>query len=200
MTTASVDKPARRVPISVTGNDQRPGGRRDQNTVDAVGELEMRCVRLKAWLTAKLHRLGEVDMCEVTLGQVDMVNQAPWDTSSYQVATRIAKMGPHGASARESIVHDFWNHGRNAWPRMSGDGSDVLSPAHRCAASANGIHAAIAPRARGSLCAVAIARQRFDRTCAGDSLHGPHRRRPRSRQVASHRATLGATCDVCVLT
>ena len=49
-----------------------PGGRRDQNAVDVVGELEMRCVRLKAWLTAKLHRLGEVDMCEVTLGQVDM--------------------------------------------------------------------------------------------------------------------------------
>jgi hypothetical protein len=86
-----IDKPARRVPINVTGNDQRPGGRRDQNAVDAVGELEMRCVRLKAWLTAKLHRLGEVDMCEVTLGQVDMVNQAPWDTSSYQVATQLAQ-------------------------------------------------------------------------------------------------------------
>ena len=61
---------------------------------------------------------------------------------------------------------------------MAGDGPDVLSPAHRCAASANGIHAAIAPRAGGSLCAVAIARQRFDGTCAGDSLHGFHRRRP----------------------
>ncbi len=66
---------------------------------------------------------------------------------------------------------------RIAWSRMAGDGPDVLSPAHRCAASANGIHAAIAPRAGGSLCAVALARQRFDRTRAGDSLHGPHRRR-----------------------
>ena len=45
--------------------------------MDAVGEFEMRCVRLKAWLTAKLHRLGEVDMCEVALGQADMVNQGP---------------------------------------------------------------------------------------------------------------------------
>ena len=34
-------------------------------------------------------------MCEVALGQVDMVNRAPWwNTSSYQVPTRIAKIGP----------------------------------------------------------------------------------------------------------
>ena len=59
------------------GMTSAPGVAATQNAVDAVGELEMRCVRLKAWLTAKLHRLGEVDMCEVTLGQVDMVNQAP---------------------------------------------------------------------------------------------------------------------------
>ena len=90
---------------------------------------------------------------------------------------------PHG---EESMVHlpanqlftmfgIMWESLGRAWQAMAQTSFRLRTG---CAASANGIHAAIAPRAGGSLCGVAIARQRFDRTRAGDSLHGPHRRRP----------------------
>ena len=41
-----VDKPAHRAPIYAVGDGQLAFARRDQDAMDAVGEFEMRCVRL----------------------------------------------------------------------------------------------------------------------------------------------------------
>lgn len=60
-----VDKTGARLRDLRRGGGQLALARRDQDAMDAVGEFEMRCVRLKTGLT-KLYPLGEVDVCEVT--------------------------------------------------------------------------------------------------------------------------------------